>query len=61
MTAQSYRRIPRRKVIRAFYGGSPHTRLPAEPLIILLAFYGATHTMNKYRNRRARVDTSASP
>jgi len=48
-------------LIRAFYGGSPHTRLPAEPLIILLAFYGATHIMNKYRNRRARVDTSDSP
>jgi 4-amino-4-deoxy-L-arabinose transferase-like glycosyltransferase len=48
-------------LIRAFYGGSPHTRLPAEPLIILLAFYGVTHIVREYRNRRARVDTGNSP
>ncbi len=48
-------------LIRAFYGGSPHTRLPAEPLIILLAFYGVTHLVREYRNRRARVDTGNSP
>ena len=48
-------------LIRVFYGGSPHTRLPAEPLIILLAFYGFTHIMRECRSRRARVDTGNSP
>jgi hypothetical protein len=39
-------------LIRAFYGGSPRTRLPAEPLLILLAFYAAVHLYEKLRRTR---------
>lgn len=45
-------------LIRAFYGGSPHTRLPAEPLIILLAFSAVSRIVRGYRSRKAPVDTS---
>jgi hypothetical protein len=36
-------------LIAAFYGGSPRTRVPAEPLIILLAFYGINDLYCRYR------------
>jgi 4-amino-4-deoxy-L-arabinose transferase-like glycosyltransferase len=39
-------------LIRAFYGGSPRARLPAEPLIILLAFQGVVQLYNRYRRPR---------
>ena len=40
-------------LIRAFYGGSPRTRVPAEPLIILLAFYALAELYKRYRARNA--------
>jgi 4-amino-4-deoxy-L-arabinose transferase-like glycosyltransferase len=46
-------------LIRAFYGGSPRTRLPAEPLLILLAFYAAVHLFEKLRGSRAPGEAAA--
>jgi 4-amino-4-deoxy-L-arabinose transferase-like glycosyltransferase len=36
-------------LIRLFYGGSEHTRLPVEPFIILLAFYGLFRLIDRFR------------
>jgi len=36
-------------IVRAFYGGSPRTRVPAEPLIILLALYAVVDLYRTYR------------
>lgn len=40
-------------VIRAFHGGSPRARLPAEPLIILLAFQAVADLVGKLRATRS--------
>jgi hypothetical protein len=42
-------------LIRAFYGGSPRARLPAEPLIILLAFYAVVELYRRYRTPQSGV------
>jgi 4-amino-4-deoxy-L-arabinose transferase-like glycosyltransferase len=42
-------------LIRAFYGGTPRARLPAEPLLILLAFHAAANLYGKYRASRSPV------
>jgi hypothetical protein len=42
-------------LIRAFYGGNPRTRLPAEPLLILLAFHAVVYMYGKYRASRSAI------
>jgi hypothetical protein len=41
--------------IRAFYGGNARTRVPAEPLIILLAFYAVMQLYRRYRSPATAV------
>jgi 4-amino-4-deoxy-L-arabinose transferase-like glycosyltransferase len=36
-------------LIRLFYGGSEHARLPVEPFIIVLAFYGLFRLVDRFR------------
>jgi 4-amino-4-deoxy-L-arabinose transferase-like glycosyltransferase len=43
-------------LLRAFYGGTPRARLPAEPLIILLAFHAAVGLYGKCRAKRSPVE-----
>jgi 4-amino-4-deoxy-L-arabinose transferase-like glycosyltransferase len=42
-------------LVRAFYGGSPRARVPAEPLIILLSFYAVVELYKRYRSPRSGV------
>lgn len=39
-------------LIRAFYGGSERARLPVEPMLILLAFYGLVTMVQRYRSQK---------
>jgi len=46
-------------LLRAVYGANESARLPVEPLIILLAFYGAASILaRRRRNRTAGVDST---
>lgn len=40
-------------LVRAFYGGSERARLPAEPMLTLLAFYGLMWLVSLYRTRKS--------
>jgi len=48
-------------LIRAFYGSGERARLPIEPLIILLAAFGALQLINAIRGRRADPSPSSPP
>lgn len=38
-------------LVRAYFGGSEHTRLPVDPLIVLLAFYGIEALWQRFRRK----------
>lgn len=47
-------------LLRTYIGGSERARLPVEPLITLIAFYGVQVIVDAFRNRRIETTASAA-